>query len=59
MFHLLLWILAVLIGIWGVVTLTRGQILAGIALIVLRIPCRSRRRQRVQLTNFRGKSFSD
>jgi len=34
MFHLLLWILAVLIGIWGVVTLTRGQILAGIALIV-------------------------
>jgi hypothetical protein len=35
MFHLLLWILAVLIGIWGVVTLTRGQVLVGIVLIVV------------------------
>jgi hypothetical protein len=35
MFHLLLWILAVLIGIWGVVTLTRGQILVGIVLIIV------------------------
>lgn len=35
MFHLLLWILAVLIGIWGVVTLVRGQVLVGIVLIVV------------------------
>jgi hypothetical protein len=32
---LLLWILAVLIGIWGVVTLIRGQVLMGIVLIVV------------------------
>jgi hypothetical protein len=32
---LLLWILAVLIGIWGVVMLVRGQILLGIILIVV------------------------
>ncbi len=31
----LLWILAVLIGIWGVVTLIRGQVLLGIILIVV------------------------
>jgi hypothetical protein len=31
----LLWILAVLIGIWGLVTLFRGQVLAGIALIIV------------------------
>jgi hypothetical protein len=31
----LLWILAVLIGIWGVVTLIRGQVLAGIVLIIV------------------------
>lgn len=31
----LLWILAVIIGIWGVVTLVRGQVLMGILLIVL------------------------
>ena len=30
----LLWILAVLIGIWGVVTLVRGQVLFGILLII-------------------------
>ncbi len=30
----LLWILAVIIGIWGVVTLIRGQVLLGIVLIV-------------------------
>lgn len=32
---MLLWILAVLIGIWGVVTLIRGQVLLGIVLIVV------------------------
>jgi hypothetical protein len=32
---MLLWILAVLIGIWGVVTLIRGQVLMGIILIVV------------------------
>ena len=32
---LLLWILAVLIGIWGVVTIVRGQLLVGIVLIVV------------------------
>ncbi|MBA2770296.1 MAG: hypothetical protein H0U35_14450 [Sporichthyaceae bacterium] len=32
---MLLWILAVLIGIWGVVTLIRGQVLLGIILIVV------------------------
>ncbi len=32
---LLLWILAVLIGIWGVVTLIRGQVLMGIVLIIV------------------------
>jgi hypothetical protein len=32
---LLLWILAVLIGIWGVVTLIRGQVLMGIILIIV------------------------
>ena len=32
---LLLWILAVAIGIWGVVTLIRGQVLLGIVLIVV------------------------
>ena len=32
---LLLWILAVLIGIWGVVTLIRGQVLLGIILIIV------------------------
>lgn len=31
----LLWILAVLIGIWGIVTLIRGQVLLGIILIVV------------------------
>ena len=31
----LLWILAVLIGIWGVVTLIRGQVLFGIILIIV------------------------
>ena len=33
--HMLLWILAVLIGIWGVVTLIRGQVLLGIILIIV------------------------
>ncbi len=32
---LLLWILAVVIGIWGVVTLIRGQVLLGIVLIIV------------------------
>lgn len=32
---MLLWLLAVLIGIWGVVTLIRGQVLMGIVLIVV------------------------
>jgi hypothetical protein len=32
---MLLWILAVLIGIWGVVTLIRGQVLMGIILIIV------------------------
>jgi hypothetical protein len=32
---MLLWILAVLIGIWGVVTLIRGQVLLGIVLIIV------------------------
>ena len=32
---ILLWILAVLIGIWGVVTLIRGQVLLGIVLIIV------------------------
>lgn len=31
----LLWILAVIIGIWGLVTLVRGQVLMGILLIIL------------------------
>ena len=31
----LLWILAVLIGIWGIVTLIRGQILLGIILVIV------------------------
>jgi len=31
----LLWILAVIIGIWGVVTLIRGQVLLGILLIIV------------------------
>jgi hypothetical protein len=31
---MLLWILAVIIGIWGVVTLIRGQVLLGIVLII-------------------------
>lgn len=35
MFHLLLWILAVLIGVWGVATLIRGQVLVGVILIVV------------------------
>jgi hypothetical protein len=35
MFHLLLWIIAVLIGIYGVVTIVRGQLLLGIVLIVV------------------------
>jgi Family of unknown function (DUF5699) len=35
MFHLLLWILAVLIGGYGVLTLVRGQVLVGIVLIVV------------------------
>ena len=50
MFHLLLWILAVLIGIWGVVTLIRGQILARHHLDRRRVPRRPWRRQRLQLT---------
>ena len=33
--HVLLWILALLIGIWGVVTLIRGQVLLGIILIIV------------------------
>jgi hypothetical protein len=33
--HLLLWILALLIGLWGVVTLIRGQVLLGIILIIV------------------------
>jgi hypothetical protein len=33
--HMLLWILALLIGIWGVVTLIRGQVILGIVLIVV------------------------
>lgn len=33
--HTLLWILALLIGIWGVVTLIRGQVLLGIVLIIV------------------------
>ena len=32
---MLLWILAVLIGIWGVVTLIRDQVLLGIILIIV------------------------
>ena len=35
MFHLLLWILAVLIGAYGVLTLVRGRVLVGIILIVV------------------------
>lgn len=31
----LLWILAVIIGIWGVVTLIRGQVLMGIVIIIV------------------------
>jgi hypothetical protein len=31
----LLWILAVLIGVWGVVTIIRGQLLLGVILIVV------------------------
>lgn len=31
----LLWLLAVVIVIWGIVTLFRGQVLLGIALIIL------------------------
>jgi hypothetical protein len=31
----ILWLLAVAIGIWGVVTLVRGQVILGIVLIVL------------------------
>lgn len=31
----LLWILAVLIGIWGIVTLVRGQILLGVILVIV------------------------
>lgn len=33
--YALLWILALLIGIWGVVTLIRGQVILGIVLIVV------------------------
>jgi Family of unknown function (DUF5699) len=33
--NFVLWILALLIGIWGVVTLVRGQILLGIILIIV------------------------
>ena len=33
--HMFLWILALLIGIWGVVTLIRGQVLLGIILIIV------------------------
>jgi hypothetical protein len=32
---MLLWLLAVIIGIWGVVTLIRGQVLMGIVLIIV------------------------
>jgi hypothetical protein len=32
---MLLWIRALLIGIWGVVTLIRGQVLLGIILIIV------------------------
>lgn len=32
---LLLWIIAVIIGIWGVVSLIRGAILMGIVLIIV------------------------
>jgi hypothetical protein len=35
MSHSVLWILALLIGVWGVVTIVRGQLLLGIILIVV------------------------
>jgi Family of unknown function (DUF5699) len=35
MSHSVLWILAVLIGIWGIVTIVRGQLMLGIILIVV------------------------
>jgi hypothetical protein len=31
----LLWLLAVLIGIWGLVTLVRGEVILGIVLIIV------------------------
>jgi uncharacterized protein YqgC (DUF456 family) len=33
--HLLLWLLAVVLIIWGIVSLVRGAVLMGIVLIVL------------------------
>lgn len=33
--HLLLWLLAVVLVVWGIVSLVRGAILLGIVLIVL------------------------
>lgn len=33
--ELILWLIAVVLVIWGVVTLVRGSVLAGIALIVV------------------------
>lgn len=33
--NLVLWIIAVVLIIWGIMNLTRGAVLAGIALIVL------------------------
>jgi hypothetical protein len=35
MSHSLLWIIAVLIGVWGVVTIIRGQLMLGVVLIVV------------------------
>ncbi|HSR22461.1 MAG TPA: GPGG-motif small membrane protein [Candidatus Eisenbacteria bacterium] len=31
----LLWLLAVILVVWGIVTLVRGQVLMGIALIII------------------------
>ena len=46
----LLWILAVILVIAGVITAIRGQILLGIALIIVGLPRRSRRCQRLHMT---------
>jgi hypothetical protein len=31
----ILWLIAVVLGIWGIVTLVRGQVLMGVVLIIL------------------------